>query len=94
MRDYEMVFIARPGLDDEALQSLIERLQEAIGQYGQVTETDVWGKRSLAYPIAKEREGIYFLFRAQMNPESVPALDQSIRYMDDVIRHLIIRTPE
>lgn len=94
MREYEMVFIARPDLDEEALQGLIERLQASINQDGEVTETDIWGKRSLAYPIAREQEGIYFLMRARMSPQHVATFDQSVRYLDQIIRHLIVKVPE
>jgi len=94
VREYEMVFIARPSVEGEALQALIERLQNLINENGEVLETDVWGKRTLAYPIAKEREGIYFLMRARMAPDYVAQFDRSIRFIDQIIRHLIVRVPE
>jgi len=94
VREYEMVFIARPNVEGEALQAVIDRLQTLVNENGEVLETDVWGKRSLAYPIAKEREGVYFLMRARMAPEYVAKLDRSIRFMDQIIRHLIVRIPE
>ncbi len=94
MREYEMVFIARPSVEGEALQSLIEQVQSLIAQDGEVLETDVWGKRSLAYPIAHEREGVYFLMRARMSPEHVANVERSIRYIDPIIRYLIVRVPE
>lgn len=94
MREYEMVFIARPNVEGEALQNLIEQVQSLVAQDGEVLETDVWGKRSLAYPIAHEREGVYFLMRARMNPQHVANVERSIRYIDPIIRYLIVRTPE
>ncbi|NPA90713.1 MAG: 30S ribosomal protein S6 [Chloroflexi bacterium] len=94
MRDYEMVFIARPAVEGEALQALIERLHDVINAGGEVLETDVWGKRELAYPIEKEREGMYFLIRARMDPNHVSEVERTIRYTDQIIRHLIVRVPE
>ncbi len=94
MREYEMVFIARPQLEGDALQQVIDRLHTLINDRGEVLETDVWGKRSLAYPIAKEREGIYFLIRARLQPDRVAEFDRQLRFMDQIIRHLIVRVPE
>ncbi len=89
-----MVFIARPQLEGDALQQVIDRLHSLINHHGEVLETDVWGKRSLAYPIAKEREGVYFLIRARLQPDKVAEFDRSVRFMDQIIRHLIVRVPE
>jgi len=94
VRDYEMVFIARPAVEGEALQALIDRLHNVINAGGEVLETDVWGKRQLAYPIQKEREGVYFLIRARMNPDHVAEVERTVRFTDQIIRHLIVRLPE
>lgn len=94
MREYEMVFVARPQFEGDALQPIIERLHNLINAYGEVLQTDVWGKRTLAYRIAKEREGVYFLIRARMQPDKVAEFDRNVRYMDQIIRHLIVRVPE
>jgi len=89
-----MVFIARPSVEEDVLQGLIERLQNVINEAGEVLETDVWGKRSLAYPIAKERQGTYFLIRAPMEPDQVAAVERIVHFTDELIRHLIVRLPE
>ncbi len=89
-----MVFVARPNVEGDALQQVIERLHSLINANGEVLQTDVWGKRALAYPIKKEREGIYFLIRARLAPDKVAEFDRNVRYMDQIIRHLIVRVPE
>ena len=94
MREYEMVFIARPSVEDEALQALIDQVKALVEQSGEVLETDVWGKRTLAYPIAHEREGIYFLMRARMSPDHVANVERGIHLIDPIIRYLIVRVPE
>jgi len=94
MREYEMVFIARPAVEGEALQAIVEGLQNLISERGEVLETDIWGKRSLAYPIAKERECVYFLIRVRMEPDHVAAVERLIRFTDPIIRHLIVKLPE
>ncbi len=94
MREYELVFIARPNVEGDALQALIEQVQALVNQNGEVLETDVWGKRTLAYPIAHEREGVYFLMRARMAPDHVANVERGVRYIDPIIRYLIVRVPE
>ncbi|MBI4770532.1 MAG: 30S ribosomal protein S6 [Chloroflexi bacterium] len=80
MRSYEVAFIAQPDLDDSSLNTLVEKAKGWVAATGgQVTQVDVWGRRRLAYPIRKQKEGQYILMQTQMTsaaqatafPESV-----------------------
>lgn len=93
--EYEVVLIARPNLGEDGLAALNERLANTItGQSGEVTATDLWGKRQLAYPIARFFEGIYVLHRVAMPPQATAEVDRLLRINEDVIRYLIVRTDE
>ena len=71
MRDYELVLITVPQLEEEALATLIQRVTGWIAAgNGTVTGTNVWGRRNLAYAIRKLTEGIYVVLNFQLDPSS------------------------
>jgi len=57
---------------------------------GTITKTDVWGRRRLAYALRKQREGQYVLFEFQVEPSFSSTLDRNIRFLEPVLRHMII----
>jgi len=91
MREYEMVFIVRPDLDEDAFNEVVEKVKSWISEPGgQVTNVDLWGKRRLAYPIRKQVEGQYVLMSINMSPAIGSELERNLRLMDPVIRYLIL----
>ena len=92
MRDYELMYIARPDLDEEANRSLLDRIQKAIADKGGVVQqVDVWGRRRLAYEIAGQREGHYTVLQFRSQPAAVHELERLLSLTDTVLRHLIVQ---
>lgn len=90
MREYELVFIVRPDLDDNAFKDAVEKVKGWITEAGGViTKTDFWGKRKLAYVVRKQTEGQYVLLKIQMNPAFSATLERNLRFLEPVIRFLI-----
>ena len=95
MHDYEMVVIAVPELDDQGISSLNERIGNWITSAGGTApQTNVWGKRRLAYAIDKRTDGIYVQYNYRMDPSASRVLDRNLRIDEQVVRHMIIRTDE
>jgi len=95
MPKYELVFIAQPGLEEEPLKALVEKVGKTISDLkGQVVQVDSWGKRRLAYPIRKHREGFYYLMRIELLASAVRSLEKSLKLTEDVIRFLVVRNDE
>ncbi|PKO22242.1 MAG: 30S ribosomal protein S6 [Chloroflexi bacterium HGW-Chloroflexi-1] len=95
MRNYELIVIAVPQLDDESVASLNQRVAGWItAGNGSVTGTDVWGRRQLMYAIRKHSEGIYVKYDFQLPPSAVRELDRSLRLEEQIIRHLVVRLDE
>lgn len=91
MRKYELMYIIRPELDQEAVDAVVAKIQGVItNQQGEVTSHELMGKRRLAYEINKIRDGIYVLTQFNADPNSVAELDRILRITDEVIRHLIV----
>jgi small subunit ribosomal protein S6 len=94
-REYELVYVLLGNLDDEGVRSFNERLNQVVTtQKGVVNTTEVWGRRTLAYPIGKSVDGVYVLLRFQMVPSAVEEVDRYLRLNENVIRYLLIRTDE
>ncbi len=90
MREYELVFIIHPDLDENATNEVVDRVKGWITEAGGTIEKiDPWGKRKLAYPIRKQNEGQYFLVNIHMTPSSVAGLERNLRFVEPVMRFLI-----
>ncbi|MDY6011998.1 30S ribosomal protein S6 [Clostridium sp.] len=92
MRKYETIFIQHPSLDEEAIKANIEKFKGVIENGGGTVENvDVWGKRKLAYEIAKVNEGFYTLVEFSADPELPKELERIFRITDGVMRHIVVR---
>ena len=94
MRDYELVTVWNPDMGEDG-PATVERLNGLItSRGGAVTDTNVWGRRRLAYLIDRHSEGYYVITQMQLDPERAAELDGLLRINEDVLRHLIIRKDE
>jgi len=92
MPRYELVLVVQPTIEEEPLNALVAKVTQTISDLkGQVHQVDAWGKRRLAYPIKKYREGFYFLFQAEMPTSAVRTLERSLKLMEDIMRYLVVR---
>jgi small subunit ribosomal protein S6 len=91
MRKYEVMYIIRPDVEQEAVQALVEKFNGIISNGGEITKTDVIGKRRLAYEINKLREGHFVLVHFTADAAVVNELDRVMKISDEVIRSLITR---
>jgi len=90
MREYELVFIIHPDLDETATNDIVDRVKGWITEAGgTVDKVDLWGKRKLAYPIRKQNEGQYFLFNIHVAPTFVVELERNLRFLEPIMRFLV-----
>jgi small subunit ribosomal protein S6 len=95
VRDYELMVVLTPDLDEAGVEATTERLTTQIaGRGGEVADTQKWGRRRLAYPINKHRDGFYTVMKLKLSPEAADPLDRSLRLNESVIRHLLVRLDE
>lgn len=92
MRDYELVLIVKPELQEEGVKGVLDKVGQTLAaRGGGVGEITPWGKRRLAYPVKHYREGNYVLLKCKVAPESLPDLETSLKLSDDVLRHMLAR---
>lgn len=95
MRNYEMMLIARPELDEAGLQGLMEKINGLItNNGGTVEKAEGWKKQRLAYEINDLRDGFYTLIHFQGEPKTSEELNRVLKITDEVVRFLIVRPGE
>lgn len=95
MRQYELILIIQPDLDEETTNGVIERVQNMITDNdGKILKTDLWGSKALAYEINDFREGYYVYMDVEFTPEFGAELKQNLRYIEPVIRHMLTKKEE
>ncbi|MCX7730389.1 MAG: 30S ribosomal protein S6, partial [Candidatus Caldatribacterium sp.] len=62
-----------------------------VVQGGMVHGVDFWGKRRLAYPIDKQKEGYYVFLRFSLSPRNVAEVSRIARYTEDILRHILVK---
>jgi small subunit ribosomal protein S6 len=92
MRQYELILVVQPDLDEETTAGVIDRVKTLItDNEGQILKTDLWGSKALAYEINDFREGYYVYMEVELTPESVTELKQSLKYIEPVLRYIITK---
>jgi small subunit ribosomal protein S6 len=91
-RDYELGFILSPEVSEEETRSTLDRLEQIVVQHGgQIVKVNQWGRRRLAYPIERHRDGYYVFIDMILTPETVIELERSLRVSEIVLRHMLIK---
>jgi small subunit ribosomal protein S6 len=94
-REYETIYILRPNTPNEGVAEVNTRIKGVIeGMGGKVIKVDNWGKRRLAYEVAKERKGIYLYWQYLAQPGVVEETERNLRMLDSVIRYLTVKVDE
>ena len=95
MRDYELMVVLTPDLDDQGVEETTERVRSLVtARGGEVTDLQPWGRRRLAYPITKFRDGFYAVAKLKLDPTAAAPLERSLQLNETVIRHLLVRLDE
>jgi small subunit ribosomal protein S6 len=91
VRDYEIVYVIRPDLSDEARTAKIERVHSLVTENGgEIGKAEDWGKRVLAYEIRHFTEGFYRLTEFRMPPESVHLVEGRLNLDEELLRYQIV----
>jgi small subunit ribosomal protein S6 len=94
LRHYEIVFIVHPD-QSEQVPAMIERYRNTItNANGKIHRIEDWGRRQLAYPIAKVFKAHYVLMNIEVSNETLGELDHAFKFNDAVLRHLIVAKGE
>ena len=92
MRDYELVTIISPDIDEDGVSKIIEKVSQYISNRGGVVDrTDKWGRKKLAYPIGKFLEADYVLTHFKLEPNEIKEIETEIAALGDILRYLVVK---
>lgn len=87
MKNYEGLFLLKPQLEKEELSGAYQKIQDNVKKYkGEVEGAEEWGKKPLAYAIAKNKEGIYYLLKFKMDPAQIVHLNTDLKLNESILR--------
>jgi len=89
---YDGLFIVKPELKEEDLKSVLKTINESIAKNGgSVKKEESWGRRQLAYPVKKFKEGYYYKLDFEVQPAAVSKIEAMYKLNPDVLRVMITR---
>jgi small subunit ribosomal protein S6 len=89
---YETMYILRPDIPEEEVETHTSKYRDIVSEGGgEVIDSQMRGKRRLAYPIRKHREGIYVQLNHNGDGQQVGPLERAMRLSEDVIRYLTVK---
>lgn len=89
--NYETIIIINSTLEEAQIKDTVTKVTDLISAHGKLESTEEWGKKRLAYPIAKQNEGYYVLISFSSNPEFIEELERVYNITDEVIKHIIVK---
>lgn len=95
MRLYDIVVLVTPELSEDDTQKVAADFRKILTDGGaEIVKDEPWGRRRLAFPIARKREAYYQYFQVSAEPAIVAEVERRMRLSDQVIRHLAVRADE
>lgn len=92
MNSYYLTIVLKPDLKEDERKVLLDSLSKKItGSDGKIEKEDLWGVKSLSYPIKKQTSGYYAHYEIIADPKDAKGLDKSLRVEDDILRYLLVR---
>ena len=92
MREYEVMVILDPSLEERTVQPSLDKYLNVIRKDGgSVENVDVWGRRRLAYEIKKNAEGIYAVISLTAEPATVKEFDRQLTLNESILRTKVMR---
>ena len=91
MNKYESVVIINPGLEENGIKSLIQKITDLINSDGKVENVEEMGKRKLAYEIKKQKEGYYVVVNFEANPALIAESERIYRITDTILKFIVVK---
>ncbi len=88
MNNYLLTVLIKNDLKEEDRKALLSDVQKS---FGKLTKEDLWGSKSLSYPIKHENKAYYAHYEFEAEPTVISSLDKKLKLNEDIIRYLLIR---
>jgi len=92
MRNYELMFVIKPTLEEEATMNVVSNMKTVLdGQKAKIVSEKNMGRRELAYEVKGFKNGYYYLITVEAKPEAVKEFDRVANINEDIIRHIVVK---
>lgn len=85
---YSLTLLVKSNLEEKDRKEVLDSIKE---KFGKVIKEDLWGVRTLAYPIKHQTQAFYAHYEFESEPVSIPVLDRSVKLNEDVIRYILLK---
>lgn len=90
-RNYELIVVFNPNTQESAVNDRLAKLEEIVKKHnGEIVSKEVWGKRSLAYPISDYKYGLFVILTIKSEGSVVTEINRMLRISDEVLRNTIV----
>jgi len=94
-REYETIYILRSDVDAEAAQRVQARVNDALErEHGKLVKVEAWGRRRLAYPLGKQRRGVYVYLKYVGGGGLVAEVERNLKLQDAVIKFMTVQSAD
>ena len=90
MQKYLLTILLRDSLKDEERKELLSSVAK---DFDNLIKEDLWGQRSLSYPIKRQDKAFYAHFEFEQEPSKVPGIDKKLKLNEDILRYLLVKAP-
>lgn len=95
VREYETIYILRSDVDAETAQRVQARVSDALErEHGKLVKVEAWGRRRLAYPLRKQRRGVYVYLKYVGGGGLVAEVERNLKLQDAVIKFMTVQSAE
>ncbi|MGC8977148.1 MAG: 30S ribosomal protein S6 [Candidatus Ratteibacteria bacterium] len=92
IRNYELCFLIKSDLPEEEFNKEIDFIERSIlREGGEILKKENWGRKTLAYPIKKKEDAIYYLFYIKSKPEDISKIESNFKMRENILRYLILQ---
>ena len=94
-KEYETIYVLRSDVDADTAEKVQARVAEVVGRdQGKLVKVEAWGRRKLAYPVAKQKRGVYVYVKYVGRGGLVQELERNLKLQDTVLKFQTIQTNE
>ena len=92
MRNYELMFVIKPTLEEEATMNVVASMKTVLeNEKAKIVSENNMGRRELAYEVKGFKNGYYYLITVEAKPEAVKEFDRVANINEDIIRHIVVK---
>lgn len=94
LNKYELAVLYHPDLEVDLDKGEMRVKKIIDDNKGKIVDTDIWGKKKLAYPIDKLESAVYVFYTVELNPAVLAKVEATLNITDEVIRYLVVKIDE